>query len=117
MSGELYFPLTAHPYHVPDMIAYEVTADIDENLAPRYIAFMRDRHIPQILATGCFAHAELVRASESRFRQRYLASSLADLERYLETRAPALRKDFAEQFPDGTHLTREIWEEIGRWSG
>lgn len=97
------------------MIAYEVIVDVDEELAEKYIAHMRDRHIPAILATGCFAHAELDRAKETRFRQRYLAASLADLERYLEAHAPALRKDYDRHFPTGTRLTREIWEEVGRW--
>jgi hypothetical protein len=98
------------------MIAYEVTVDVDDGLIERYMTFMRTRHIPRILATGCFAHAEFDRASETRFRQRYLADNLADLERYLERHAPALREDYAKHFPEGTLLTREIWEEIGRWS-
>ena len=99
------------------MIAYEVTVDVDADAAliERYMAFMRTRHIPRILATGCFAHAEFDRATESRFRQRYLADNLADLERYLERHAPALREDYAKHFPEGTRLSREIWEEIGRW--
>jgi hypothetical protein len=97
------------------MIAYEVTVVVDEALADRYIAYMRSTHIPAVLATGCFAHAELDRAKETRFRQRYLAASLADLERYLEEHAPALRQDYATQFPSGTRLEREIWEEMQRW--
>ena len=99
------------------MIAYEVTVDVDDGLIERYIAFMQTRHIPRILATGCFAHAEFDRATETRFRQRYLAANLGDLERYLERHAPALREDYAKHFPEGTSLTREIWEEIGRWAG
>ncbi len=97
------------------MIAYEVTVDVDEALAERYIAYMRDRHIPAVLATECFAHAELDRSKETRFRQRYLAANLADLERYLEDHAPRLRQDYAVHFPAGTKLTREIWEEVQRW--
>lgn len=96
------------------MIAYEVTVDLSEELVASFVTYMRTRHIPQILATGCFAHAELDRASETRFRQRYLAATLADLERYLERHAPALREDFAKHFPTGTKITREIWEEVDR---
>lgn len=97
------------------MIAYEVTVDVDDGLIDRYIEFMRSRHIPEILATGCFTHAEFNRATETRFRQRYLADNLADLERYLERFAPALREEYAKHFPAGTKLTREIWEELNRW--
>jgi hypothetical protein len=98
------------------MIAYEVTVEVDESLVERYLEFMRTRHIPRILATGCFSHAELDRASETRFRQRFLAATLADLERYLERHAPALRAEFARHFSEGTRLTREIWEELNRWT-
>jgi inhibitor of KinA sporulation pathway (predicted exonuclease) len=97
------------------MIAYEVTVEVDEALVERYIAYVRNHHIPALLATGCFAHAELDRANETRFRQRYLAHTLGDLERYLEEHAPALRRDYDDHFPTGTSLTREIWEELGRW--
>ena len=96
------------------MIAYEVTVDVGEDLVATFVTYMRTRHIPQILATGCFAHAELDRSAETRFRQRYLAVALADLERYLEFHAPALREDYAKHFPTGTKITREIWEEMDR---
>jgi hypothetical protein len=98
------------------MIAYEVTVDLGEDLVERFADYMQRRHIPQILATGCFAHAELDRSSETRFRQRYLAVALADLERYLELHAPALREDYAKHFPTGTRVVREIWEEVDRWA-
>lgn len=98
------------------MISYEVTVDVDEAIAERYMAYMKQRHIPRIIATGCFAVAELNRATATRFRQRYLADSLADLERYLEEHAPVLRQEFADDFPTGTTLTREIWEEVQRWN-
>jgi hypothetical protein len=97
------------------MIAYEVTVDVEEALVDRFMAYMQKRHIPEILATGCFAHAEFNRASETRFRQRYLADGLGDLERYLERHAPALRAHYAGEFPAGTLVSREIWEEIHRW--
>ena len=98
------------------MIAYEVTVEVDDGLIEPYTEFMRTRHIPAVLATGCFTLAEFDRATETRFRQRYLADNLAELERYLERHAPGLRAEFERQFPEGTKLTREIWEELGRWS-
>jgi inhibitor of KinA sporulation pathway (predicted exonuclease) len=97
------------------VIAYEVTVEVDDGLIERYTEFMQSRHIPQVLATGCFTLAEFDRASETRFRARYLADSLADLERYLERHAPRLRAEYATHFPEGTKLTREIWEELHRW--
>lgn len=97
------------------MISYEVTVEVDDGLLEAFIDFMRSQHIPRVLATGCFTLAEFDRATETRFRQRYLADELADLERYLERHAPALRAEYERRFPEGTRLTREIWEELNRW--
>lgn len=94
------------------MISYEVTVDVSPELVDQYIAFMLIRHIPDVMATGCFSRAEFGQAGDSRFRQRYLAFSREDLDRYLAEHAVRLREDFARHFPAGTALTREVWDLI-----
>lgn len=96
-------------------IVYEVTVEVSEQLVERYVAYMTGEHVPEVVATGCFTAAEFLRASPTRFRQRYLAASPEDLERYLERHAALLREDYARRFPEGTALTREIWDVEGRW--
>ena len=36
------------------MIAYEVVADVEQAEDGRYERYMRETHIPEVLATGCF---------------------------------------------------------------
>jgi hypothetical protein len=97
------------------MIAYEVTVEVADELADQFIAYMLVRHIPDLLATGCFVGAEFAQAGEHKFRQRYLAVSREDLDRYLAEHAVRLREDFARHFPSGTALTREVWDLHKSW--
>ena len=97
------------------MVFYEVTALVAPHLVEDYERFMREDHIPAVLATGCFRGAAFARADPNRYRMRYEALSGEDLERYLATYAPALREDFAARFPEGIAVSREVWVALQDW--
>jgi hypothetical protein len=97
------------------MIAYEVTSEVEQGLMPAYERYMRETHIPQVLATGCFHAAVFARSSPGRYRTSYVARTQADLDRYLATHTAALRADFAAHFPEGVSLAREVWTTVERW--
>jgi hypothetical protein len=97
------------------VISYEVTALVVPDLAGDYERFMREDHIPAVLATGCFRRASFMRADPDRYRMRYEARSSQDLDRYLAAHAPALREDFAARFPAGVTLSREVWVVLQGW--
>jgi hypothetical protein len=99
------------------MIAYEVVAEVDERLVGRYEQYMREKHIPEVLATGCFQAAVLACASPGRYRTTYVARTQADLDRYLEAHTAGFRADFAAHFPEGVSLSREVWVTVERWEG
>jgi len=98
------------------MIIYEVTAVVEARLAEAYERYMRQHHIPDVLASGCFHSADFASAAPGRYRMRYEASTDEDLERYLATHAARLRVDAASRFPEGVVLSREVWTAIQRWS-
>jgi hypothetical protein len=98
------------------MIIYEVTAVVEARLAETYERYMRQDHIPDVLASGCFQSADFASAASGRYRMRYEASTDKDLERYLATHAARLREDAASRFPEGVVLSREVWTAIERWS-
>ncbi len=97
------------------MITYEVTATVREDLRSRYEVFLRERHIPDVLATGLFVGAHLERADDGRFRSRYDLELREDLERYLSVHATRLRADMLVHFPDGVEFAREVWNELVEW--
>lgn len=94
------------------MLAYEVVVEVREDLAGAFEGYMRGKHIPEILATGCFTRIRFEQASPTRFRTRYEAATKADLDRYLEEHTGPFRADFAAHFPEGCTPSREVWEEV-----
>jgi len=97
------------------MVTYEVTATVEAGLAERYETFMRDTHVPEVFATGCFRAVSFERAESGRYRIRYQAASQADVDRYLREHTARLRAAFVAHFPAGATLSREVWTEIQRW--
>ena len=98
------------------MISYEITAEVSESLIGEYESYMIDRHIPDVLATGCFTGASISRGEPGEYRISYLASDRATLDRYFADHAPQLRDHFNKQFPSGVSLTRDVWQKLEEWS-
>lgn len=97
------------------MISYEVIAEVRDELRTRYEVFMRDRHIPEVLATGLAVGAHFDRAAEGRYRACLEFEDRSALDRYLSTHATRLRADFLAHFPEGVTLEREVWGTLSRW--
>lgn len=116
-------------------ISYEVRARVPAPLASAYEGYLREVHIPDLLATGCFAQATFARLTgedggdrDSRegaesggafghaaFRSAYLAWDREALDRYLEKHAPVLRREALARFPEGLSFEREIWAVREQW--
>ena len=98
------------------MISYEVTLQVQPALAPAVEEFMRQSHIPEIFATGCFQRIRFSLASAGRYRTSYQADTQADLDRYLRDHAPRFQGDFIKRFSEGVTVTRETWVQRQVWS-
>ncbi|WP_031426475.1 DUF4286 family protein [Flavimarina sp. Hel_I_48] len=85
------------------MIIYNVTTNVEESIHDEWLQWMRDEHIPAVLASGKFSKAIMTRVlvEESMggisYSTQYTTENKATLERYYSEDAPALRKD-AERF-------------------
>lgn len=98
------------------MLVYEVTAQVSAELHGAYEHYMREEHIPAVLATGCFLGATFERTADGRFRTCYRAGTQAALDGYLRDHTAGLRADFAARFPAGVTLSREVWSELQGWT-
>lgn len=94
---------------MPTSIWYEVRASVRPDVVTRYEAYMREKHIRDVLATGAFRSATLERAAAGEYCIRYEAPSRDALERYLRDHAPRLREDANAHFPEGVELRRAEW--------
>jgi hypothetical protein len=97
------------------MVLYEVTVDVVPQRAEAFERFMREKHIPAILATGCFFRIRFARAGSNRFRTAYVARTKDDLDRYLAQHTAGFRADFNAEFPSGVTASREVWDELQSW--
>lgn len=92
------------------MVIYEITAVVRADLVEDYEKYMRERHIPDLLATDYFRGAKFTWSDENRYRIQYEAHDQTALDEYLKTDANRLREDFLAHFPEGVELTREVWD-------
>ena len=93
-------------------IIYEITAQVREDLVDTFETFMIGRHIPDLMATGCFSGATFSSSGDGRYRVRYEAHDRASLDTYLNKHAANLREYVMETLPDGLDISREEWEVI-----
>ena len=98
------------------MVRYEVVVDVAPALAESFERYMRTKHIPEILATGCFDEIRFERGDGGRFRTAYAAAARAGVERYLAEHTAAFRADFQAHFPEGVAAAREVWTELEAWA-
>ena len=98
------------------MIIYEVTTVVLADAITAYEAYMRDKHIPEVLATGCFLRATIERSIPGRYRIRYVARNMDVLDRYLGSHAQQFRADFAAHLGSNVQVSREVWSELQQWT-
>lgn len=81
------------------MIIYNVTTNVEESIHDEWLTWMRDEHIPAVLATGKFTKAIMTRVLVDEemggisYSTQYTTTDKATLMRYQEEDAPALVKD------------------------
>jgi hypothetical protein len=81
------------------MVLYNVTVSLDPNVENEWLSYMREKHIPAIMETGCFIEARLCRVHGEEeggvtYATSYVSPSQTILDQYLSTFALALRDDF-----------------------
>ena len=96
-------------------VVYEITAIVRADLAAEYERFMRDEHIPDLLATGLFIEAELLSDDTGTFRIIYISNSRTELDRYLGEFASEMRRKALDRFPIGVEISRSEWNVVQTW--
>lgn len=88
------------------MIIYNVTINIDESVHDQWLDWMQNKHITDMLATGKFSSARLVKvvvdeAVEGRtYSVQFITDSKQTLEQYYSDDAPRLRQEGLSLFGD-----------------
>lgn len=81
------------------MIIYNVTTNVEESIHEEWLTWMRDEHIPAMLATGKFTKAIMTRVLVKEemggisYSTQYTVANRKVLEQYFKEDAPELRKE------------------------
>lgn len=88
------------------MILYNVTINIQESVHDQWMHWMQTKHIADVLATGKFSAARLVKVlveeemGGTTYSIQYTTDSKETLERYYAEDAPRLREEGLQLFGD-----------------
>lgn len=88
------------------MLIYNVTINIDESVHDQWLVWMRDKHIPDMLETGKFSHAKMVKVLVEddmggvTYSIQYTTQDRQTLEAYYREDAGRLRAEAQKNFPN-----------------
>ena len=88
------------------MLIYNVTINIDESVHDQWLDWMKDKHLPDMLATGKFSHAKMVKVLVEEdmggitYSVQYTTQDRDTLEAYYKEDADRLRADAQKMFPN-----------------
>lgn len=100
------------------MIVYNVTIKIELSVHDVWLAWMREEHIPKVIATGCFSGYKMYRILEDDttdgigYAIQYFAATMSDYFTYQKEYAPAIEKEIANTFPDKYVIFRTVLKEV-----
>lgn len=98
--------ITLNLIHFYQMYIYNVTSNIDESIHEDWLKWMREDHIPQMLATGKFSTAKMCKVLVEEemggltYSVQYTTTSKEILEQYYKEDAPRLRQEGLKLFAD-----------------
>ena len=80
------------------MLVYNVTVKVDESIETEYLAWLKEIHVPDIISTGCFTHANIYQLLEiddsegPTYTIQYFTDSKSMYNQYLENFAEEMRQ-------------------------
>ena len=102
------------------MIVYNVTVKINAEVQEEWLRWMRETHIPDVMATGMFQSYSLNRiisledADGASYAIQYHCPDMATFHKYQLQHAPQLQKDHTERYKDQFVAFRTLMEVIDR---
>lgn len=85
------------------MIIYNVTVNVDADVAAEWLHWMRTVHIPEVMATGMFLDSRICRVLGEEeggltYAIQYTAADMATYERYKAEQAPRLQAETQKRY-------------------
>ncbi len=100
------------------MIIYNVTISIDQTCQEEWVKWMKEVHIPDVMATGFFLEnrfAKVLLVEEDggvSYSVQYVCKNMADLQAYHGSHAPRLQADMKEKYEGKFVAFRTVLETV-----
>ena len=100
------------------MIIYNVTVKIESEVAKEWLQWMKNEHIPEVIHTGLFTHARILKLIGHDDEQgiayaiQYHCRDMASLEKYQAEFAKELQSKHTERYKDKYVAFRTIMQEL-----
>ena len=100
------------------MTIYNVTIKIQEQIHTPWLQWLRDEHVPEVLATGCFTKATILRLQDiddsegPTYAIQYSAGNREAYDRYIEKFAGVMRQKSFDKWGDRFIAFRSVMEVI-----
>jgi len=100
------------------MIIYNVTIKVHDSISADWLHWLREEHIPDVINSGCFTHAVILRLIEvdetegPTYAVQYHAESKALYNNYIEQHAPAMRQKGFDKWGDKFIAFRSVMQVV-----
>ncbi|MFN5181559.1 MAG: DUF4286 family protein [Bacteroidota bacterium] len=98
------------------MYIYNVTVNLESSIASDWLVWMRLKHIPDVMSTGCFISHRLCKVladdQGETYSVQYFFNEIKDLELYQSNFAPALQAEHKAKYSDKALAFRTILQVI-----
>jgi hypothetical protein len=101
------------------MVLYNVTVNIESMVEGEWLQWMKSIHIPKVMATGKFVDSKIFKLlhdeedGSATYSVQFFATSVKEVNEYLESYAPPLVKSHMERYKDKHVAFRTLMEQVG----
>lgn len=100
------------------MLLYNVTVSVEESIHTEWLAWMKEIHIPEVLATGIFKSHRICKLLMPKpeegvtYAVQYYCDNQEVLNRYFEEFAPVLQQAHAAKYGNRVYAFRTVLEVV-----
>lgn len=100
------------------MIIYNVTIKVEHSIAENWLTWLKEVHIPEMISTGCFTNATILRLLETdetegpTYAIQYHAASNDLYNKYIESFSDEMRKKGADKWGNRVIAFRSVMQVV-----
>jgi hypothetical protein len=106
-------------FNIKAMIIYNVTINVEDEIAADWLQWMKETHLPDVMKTGMFEYYKFLKLHTRQedevgqtFAVQYYASHMDNYEKYVNEYAPALKADSFNRWGNKFIAFRTLLEEL-----